>query len=76
MNNLSKRVMVFGPYVAACSYAREHELAPGQWCHGADRHRVMGLDPNQFETVIVGGHLDADSLAAVKEWEFVRRRPS
>ena len=32
----------------------------------------MGLDPRQFDTEIVGGTLDAEATAALREWEFRR----
>jgi len=67
-----KRTMIFGSESAAVAYARQSGLGPTQWLHGSSQRRVMGLDPNLFETVIVGSELDDEATAALREWEFRR----
>jgi hypothetical protein len=67
------RTMIFGPYAAAVNYAREKSLSPGNWCHGTSRARVMGLNTNEFHTVIVGDKLDAAATEALREWNLRRR---
>ena len=64
------RTMIFGDYGAACNYAREKSLSPGNWMHGSSRARVMGLNTNEFHTVIVGDKLDAAAAEALREWNL------
>jgi len=67
------RTMIFGSLTAACSYAREHSLAVKDWLHGSSRARVMGLNTNEFHTVIIGDELDAAAAEALREWNLRRR---
>lgn len=64
------RTMIFGTYTAAQNYAREHSLSPKDWLHGSSRARVMGLNTNEFHTVIVGTELDAAATEALRAWNL------
>jgi len=72
MSAQRKRLLIFGDYRAARLRAHERGLGPSDWIHASCRERVMGLDPRQFDTEIVGGTLDAEATAALREWEFRR----
>jgi len=67
------RTMIFGDYSAALNYAREKSLSPGNWVHGTSRTRVMGLNTNEFHTVVIGDELDAAAAEALREWNLRRR---
>lgn len=69
---MTKRFMIFGEHRAVALYVREHKLSPQEWTWGAERERVIGLNPNDFETVIVGPQLDEDATAALREWQIRR----
>jgi hypothetical protein len=66
------RTMIFGDYAVAMNYAREKSLAPGNWVHGTSRAAVMGLNTNEFHTVIVGDKLDSAATEALREWNMRR----
>lgn len=72
MNTLRKRLITFGRFELARIRAQERGYGPGAWVHASSREMVMGLDPQQFETLIVGPSLDAQATEALKEWEFRR----
>ena len=67
------RTMIFGTYVAAQNYAREHSLTPKDWMHGSSPIRILGLNTNEFKTVVIGETLDAAATEALRQWEFRRQ---
>jgi len=69
---VKKPVMIFGQHHAAALYVREHKLAPHEWAIGSHRERVVGLNPHDWETAIVGPSLDQEATEALREWELRR----
>ena len=67
------RTIIFGSYGMAQHYAREESLSPGNWVHGSSRTRLMGLNPNEFHTVIIDGPLDSSAAEALREWNMRQR---